>query len=160
MWIRQKATGLFTLNRVPISDDLWLIATGTGIAPFLSILKTKESWDNYRHIILVYAVRRAEDIGYRNEIEQLLKEHNDQLSTALIVSREEVEGTIAGRIPHAISERTLEDRVSRSLSPLTSQVMLCGNPGMVKDTTTLLQNRGFKVNRRREPGHITFEKYW
>jgi len=160
VWIRPKASGLFTLDTVPVSDDLWMLATGTGIAPFLSILKTKEVWDNYRHIILVYAVRRTEDISFRNEIDLLQQQYNDQLSTVLFVSREEVENTIAGRIPSAISARILEDRVSRSLGPSTSQVMLCGNPGMVKDTTNILLTRGFKLHRRREPGQITFEKYW
>jgi len=160
VWIRPKATGLFTLDTVPVSDDLWMLATGTGIAPFLSILKSKEAWCNYRHIILVYAVRLIEDISFRNEIDLLEQQYNDQLSTVLFVSREEVENTIAGRIPHAISASTLEDRVSRNLCPSTSQVMLCGNPGMVKDTTNLLLTRGFKLHRRHEPGQITFEKYW
>ena len=160
VWIRREATGLFTLDKVPVSENLWMLATGTGVAPFLSILKTKEVRDNYRHIILVYAVRRAEDIHYRSEIEHLQRQYNDQLSIAIFVSREVVKNTITGRIPQAISERILEARVFRKLSPSTSQVMLCGNPGMVKDTTALLKTRGFKVHRRRAPGQITYEKYW
>ena len=160
LWIRREANGFFILDEVPVSEDLWMLATGTGIAPYLSILKTKQPWQNFGHIILVYAVRRAADLHYRDDIETLQQQYKDQLSIAIFVSREVAKNTLTGRIPQAIADNLLEDHVSKRLSPSSSQIMLCGNPGMVKDTTALLKSRGFKVHRRRAPGQITYEKYW
>ena len=69
-------------------------------------------------------------------------------------------GVLHGRIPDRISDGTLEQRAQAKLSPADSHVMLCGNPGMIDGTVSVLQEREMTKHRRRRPGHISFEKYW
>ena len=77
-----------------------------------------------------------------------------------IVSREEAPGSLRGRIPGAIGDGRLERAAGLPLSPANSQVLLCGNPDMLKDTTAVLMERGLRKHRRRAPGHITVESFW
>lgn len=160
VWVRQQANGFFTLEEVPDVDELWMIATGTGIAPFLSMLKTEEPWRRFRHVILVHAVRTKTDLRYQELIAQFRKDYPDQFRFQGFVSRERVEGTMPGRIPSAIADGALEAAVSHTLDTSKSHLMLCGNPDMVKDTVEILKQRGFRKHRRRTPGHITAENYW
>ena len=76
------------------------------------------------------------------------------------VSREEIATGINARVPAAIEDGRLEAHAGLPLTAATSQVMVCGNPSMVRDTQAVLELRGMKKNRRREPGHITTEQYW
>lgn len=160
VWIKAKAKGFFVLNEVPVADNLWLLCSGTGIGPFLSILKTMQPWKSYRQIVLVHAVSKAEDLNYRRDIDAIQQQHGRQLTVVYFVSREQIKNTLTGRIPEAISQGLLEQRVNIKLSSGRSQVMLCGNPDMVKDSLCVLKNRGFKQNLRRKPGQITIENYW
>jgi ferredoxin--NADP+ reductase len=76
------------------------------------------------------------------------------------VSREDTDFAIHGRIPAAIQDGSLLKRANMPLNAKESHVMICGNPDMVKDTSEVLMNLGFKKNQRREPGQITTENYW
>jgi ferredoxin--NADP+ reductase len=76
------------------------------------------------------------------------------------VSREPAPGALSGRVPAAIGDGRLETAAGVALSADSSQVMICGNPEMVTDTSAALALRGMKKHRRREPGHITVENYW
>jgi ferredoxin--NADP+ reductase len=105
-------------------------------------------------------VRSARELTYQDTLKGLLEQHPDQLQVIPMVSRETVDHALGGRVTQAIEDGRLEARAGLALDPATSQVMICGNPGMVHDTTHLLEKSGFKKNRRREPGHITTEQYW
>ncbi len=160
IWLRKKANGFFTLNEVPDSNDLWMFGTGTGIAPFFSILSTGEPWQRFEKVVLVHGVRSNADLRYQDVIHAIKEKRGDQFQFRAFVSREEIPGTFFGRIPAAIADESLEDSLAMHLSPESSQIMLCGNPDMVKDTVEVLKQRGFKKNRRRTPGQITVENYW
>lgn len=160
IFIKEKANGFFTLAEVPDSRDLWMLGTGTGIAPFFSILETDEAWENHENIILVLGIRSESDLQYQSLIDKLQEKFGERFSYQAFVSREAVSGTIKGRIPAAIESGLLEETVSRQLDIEHSQIMLCGNPAMVKDTVEILKNRGFAKNLRKKPGQITTENYW
>ena len=160
VWIKQPANGFFVLEEIPDARHLWMLATGTGIAPFMSILGTGEVWQRFEKVILVQAVRTASDLLYQQAIETLKTERRGAFITQPFISREQVEGTIYGRIPAAIENGELENRSGVKLDVAHSQIMLCGNPDMVKDATGALKARGFAKNRRRTPGQITTENYW
>jgi ferredoxin--NADP+ reductase len=148
------------LSEVPDAENLWLLATGTGIAPFLSILKSETVWRRYRRVVLVEAVRHASELAYLEELERLKREHEGRFDTVTFVSREQAPGALAGRIPQAILDGRLEAAAGVALSAAGSQVMICGNPDMVTDSVAALAQRGMKKHRRRSPGHITVENYW
>jgi ferredoxin--NADP+ reductase len=147
------------LSEVPDAAELWLVATGTGIAPFLSILRTDRPWRRFRRVLLVHAARHANELVYRDLIDDLARERGAQFAYIPFVSRERAPGALEGRIPAAIRDGRLE-AVGAPIAPERSQFLLCGNPEMVKDATAALAERGLRKNRRRTPGHITVENFW
>lgn len=158
--VKNPANGFFTLDEVPQSRDLWMIGTGTGIAPFLSILKTEQAWDKFKNLVLIQGVRAGADLQYQGMIREFAEQYGSRFKFQGFVSREAVEGTIQGRIPASLEDGSLEEAVGLNLSAEHSQAMLCGNPDMVKDAVELLKARGLQKNLRRKPGHITTENYW
>ena len=158
--IKNPANGFFTLDEVPKSRDLWMIGTGTGIAPFLSILKTDRPWETYENLVLVQGVRAEIDMQYQDVIKSFGDQYGDRFRFQGFISREPVEGTIQGRIPASIEDGSLEKAVNLDIAEDVSQVMLCGNPDMVKDVVELLSARGLSKNLRKKPGQVTTENYW
>lgn len=159
VWVAPQAAGFLTLAEVPDARHLWLLSTHTGIAPFLSILKTEEPWQRFERIVLAHAVRYADELAYGETIRDFAQQHGEQFRFVPFVSREDTDFALRARIPEAIADGRLEARAGVALAPENSQVMLCGNPGMVRDTAEILFARGLKKNRRRDPGHITVESY-
>lgn len=152
--VASNPAGFLVLSELPDAQVLWLISTGTGIAPFLSILATEAPWRRYREVVLVHAVRYARELVYRDRILQT-KAHY-----VSFVSREPHPGCLAGRIPAAIRDGRLEAAAGLHLAAHSSQVMLCGNPDMLQDAQAALAERGLKKHRRRSPGQITVESFW
>lgn len=160
VWVKQQPNGFFVLNEIPEADDLWMLATGTGIAPFMSILGTEEAWQRFKRIILIQAVRAGSDLLYQEQISAIRAKRGEQFQHQAFVSREAIPNTMGGRIPAAIESGQLEGKLGIEFSLDKSQIMLCGNPAMVKDASEVLKARGFSKNRRRTPGQITTENYW
>jgi ferredoxin--NADP+ reductase len=160
IWVKPQANGFFTLDEVPAADDLWMLGTGTGVAPFFSILHTETAWQHFKRIVLVHAVRTEADLRYQNLVQGLAEQYSDRFLFQAFVSREACPGTIRGRVPATLEDGSLENALGVQLNLEKSQIMLCGNPDMVKDCTEILKTRGFTKNRRRTPGQITVENYW
>lgn len=159
LWVTPKASGILTLRDIPDVESLWLLATGTALGPFLSILKTAEPWQRFRQILLVHAVRYARELNYADTIHSFRQAYPEQFRFLPIVSREHIAEAMSGRIPDRLLDGSLERRLGRSISSDTSHVMLCGNSAMIKDTCAVLEARGLRRHRRHEPGQITTEKY-
>ena len=159
--------GFLTLARYqkPLPKDLWLLATGTGLAPFLSMLQDLKTWEDYEHIVLAYSARSIEELAYVEQIERLqedfgtLVDNPAKLIFIPIVTREPVEGALSERLPKLLLEGRLQERAGIALDIDTTHVMLCGNPDMVEDTKEALKTLGLVMNRRGE-GNIAVENYW
>ncbi|MCG8147220.1 ferredoxin--NADP reductase [Moraxella sp. PS-22] len=156
--------GYLTLARyqLPLPNDLWLLATGTGLAPFLSILKTIEVWQQYQRIILVYSARTSQELAYQAEIGSIKSIYGDNGAAFVflpIVTREADYAGEKARIPNLILSGKLTQLVGQKLDKERSHVMLCGNPQMVEDTKEALKSIGLTMNRRGE-GNIAVENYW
>jgi len=160
LYVAPNPSGFLVLSEVPDAETLWLMSTGTGIAPFLSILAGDTVWRRYPNVVLVHAVRRAEELTYREQLDALRARWGERLRVLSMVSREAAAGTLAGRIPAAIGDGRLAAAAGRALSVDGSQVMLCGNPDMIRDTTEALKAIGMRKHRRRSPGQITVESFW
>ncbi len=160
IWVAQTASGFFTLDEVPDAEHLWLLATGTAIGPFISILKTDAPWKRFSRIVLAHGVRHASELNYKEAIAEFQERYPEQFSMVPFISREVNSYALDGHIPDAISNGKLEQRVGLQLSPDKSQVMICGNPGMIRETRDVLSARGLKKNLRRKPGQVTTEHYW
>ena len=160
VYLDKKPNGFFTLDELPDSKHLWMLSTGTGIGPYLSILQTETPWQRFEKIVLVHAVRNSAELTYRELIDRFSKQDPEKFNYVPFVSREETDFAMHGRIPAAISDGRLENRTNIQINADQSQVMICGNPEMVKDTRAVLQERGLAKNLRRKPGNITTENYW
>ena len=156
--------GYLTLARyqLPLPNDLWLLATGTGLAPFLSILKTIDVWQQYQRIILVYSARTSQELAYQEEIGSIKSIYGDDGAAFVflpIVTREADYAGEKARVPNLIVSGKLTQLVGQKLDKERSHVMLCGNPQMVEDTKEALKSIGLTMNRRGE-GNIAVENYW
>jgi ferredoxin--NADP+ reductase len=156
--VASNPAGFLVLSEVPDAQTLWLLSTGTGLAPFLSILRTAAPWARFREVVLVHAVRHARELVYRDMIARLQKERG--LRYVSFVSREAAQGALAGRIPAAVKDGRLEAAAGARLSAESAQVLLCGNPDMLKDVSATLAERGMRKHRRRAPGQVTTESFW
>ncbi|OGA60565.1 MAG: ferredoxin--NADP(+) reductase [Betaproteobacteria bacterium RIFCSPLOWO2_12_FULL_65_14] len=158
LFVARNPAGFLVLSEVLDAETLWLVSTGTGIAPFLSILRTDAPWRRFHNVVLVHAVRFSQELTYRETIDELRQTRG--LKYVSFVSREAASGSLAGRIPAAIRDGRLASAAGLKLAADSSQVMLCGNPDMLKDATAALAERGMRKHRRRAPGHITVESFW
>ncbi|EKT54109.1 ferredoxin--NADP(+) reductase [Providencia burhodogranariea] len=159
--ITDEAAGFFVLDEIPECQHLWMLSTGTAIGPFLSILQEGKDLERFEKIILLHAVRYQRDLSYLPLMEELAKRYPEKLRLITVVSREQCEGSLYGRVPALIESQALEQAAGISLDAVTSHVMLCGNPEMVKDTRDMLKNtRDMNKHLRRKPGHISSEQYW
>jgi ferredoxin/flavodoxin---NADP+ reductase len=158
--VADNPSGFLVLSEVPAAEDLWLIATGTGIAPFLSILRAGEVWRRYRRVILVHGVRHANELVYQDMIRTFAGAQGNRFAYITTTTREKAPAALQGRIPAAIRDGTLEAAAGAAIAPERSQFMLCGNPDMLKDAAAELAQRGLRKNRRRTPGQITVESFW
>jgi ferredoxin--NADP+ reductase len=161
IYLSPNPSGFLVLSEVPDAETLWLMSTGTGLAPFLSILCTETPWQRYRNVVLVHAVRFANELVYGELLDAISRERGaERFRRVTIVSREAAPGSLSGRIPAAIGDGRLEAAAGAQLRPENSQVMLCGNPDMLRDAGAALAERGMKKHRRRTPGQITTESFW
>ncbi|MDH3318874.1 MAG: ferredoxin--NADP reductase [Betaproteobacteria bacterium] len=160
LFVAPNPAGFLVLREVPQAENLWLISTGTGLGPFLSILRTDTPWQRFARVTLVHATRTAADGAYRDLIGDIAHARGAKFGFVSFVSREAAAGALAGRVPDAIRDARLERAAAAELSAARSHVMLCGNPAMVTDVTAALEERGMRKHRRRAPGHITVETYW
>ncbi len=158
LWVERKPQGFFTLRYVPQAKHLWLIATGTGLGPFIAMLRSGELWSRFERVIVVHGVRDASQQAYQNELAELSQQHKVALVTC--ASRVTGPDLVAGRVTRALSDGSLEASAGAGIRPEDSHVMLCGNPAMIGEMTDLLKARGLAKHRVRKPGHITTEKYW
>ncbi len=158
--VSAEPAGFFTLDEVPDAEHLWLLATGTAIGPFISMLKTNEPWGRFSRIILVHGVRYINDLNYQHAIAEFEMRAPKRFTMIPFVTREETSFAMSGHIPSAIKSGALEQKVGLRLGPEQSQVMICGNPNMIRDSKEALSALGLKKNLRRKPGHVTTEHYW
>ncbi|BCR39868.1 TPA: ferredoxin--NADP reductase [Acinetobacter baumannii] len=163
LYLEKIPYGYLTLARYqqPLPHDLWLLATGTGLAPFLSMLQDFETWSNYQKINLVYSVRTAAELAYVDRIQEIAETFGEgHLGFKFIpIITRDPSAPLHERLPVLIENGELEKVAGLELSPALSHVMLCGNPQMVDDTKEALKRRGLTMNRRGE-GNIAVENYW
>ncbi len=160
VWLDPKPQGFFTFDYVPPHRELWLLATGTGLGPFLSMLRSGAAFERAARVVLVHGVRGPSELAHRQELEALAGQRGAAFHYVPVLSREPEPGLLRGRLTAALESAALERRTDTIIAPESSHFMLCGNPSMIEDVTALLAARGLRRHRQRTPGHITTEKYW
>ena len=163
LWLGPKITGMFTLKEIPPDQDLVMIATGTGIAPYMSMLRTELSPEAGRRIALLLGARHSWDLGYSRELFTMQRD-SSRLTVLRIVSRPKEEPRpwtgLVGHVQHLWSGGALVEAWGRTPTPADTHVLLCGNPAMIDDMTKVLVAEGFRLHEKSAPGQIHVEKYW
>jgi ferredoxin--NADP+ reductase len=162
--VGRKATGTLLLDNLLPGRHLYLLGTGTGLAPFLSIVKDPAAYDRFEKIVLIHGCRQVSELAYGERITRELPEHEflgesvrEKLVYYPTVTREPFRNT--GRITDLIaSEKLFEDIGLPPLDRATDRVMICGSPQMLRDTKAMLEGRGFIEGNHGEPGHFVIEK--
>lgn len=157
--ISEKGAGSFTLSHCPDGEMLWLIATGTGLAPYIAMLRDAAIWERYEKICVVHGVRHLQDLSYVEELTAYEVAKPQRFHYIPVVSREQGEQTLLGRITHCVDNGALEAKAGKPFST-SDCVMMCGNPDMLIDLESQLATRGLTKHRRKEPGQIVVERYW
>ena len=161
----RKPTGTLVIHDLKPGKHLYLLGTGTGLAPFLSIIQDPETYERFEKVIVAHGVRQVNDLAYQDFIAERLHEHEllgELLRGRLIyhptVTREQFR--TQGRLTDQIADGSLASLVGLPpLSPEQDRFMLCGSPGMLEDTRQLLDERGFQVSPRiGEPGDYVIER--
>ena len=162
--VKGKPTGTLVLDNLTPGRHLYLMATGTGLAPFLSIIKDPETYERYDKVVLVHGCRQVAELAYDRLITQDLPKHDylgELVSEKLIyyptVTREPFRNR--GRLTDLIISNTLfSDLGVEPLVPAHDRVMLCGSPAMLRDLVAILRERGFAEGNHSEPGQYVVEK--
>ena len=163
--ISAKPTGTLVIRDLNPGRRLYLLATGTGIAPFVSIVRDPETYERFEQVILMRGVRLVEDLAYGTQVVRELYEHEylgdlarAQLVDYPAVTREPFR--TQGRIPALLeSGRVARDLGIPELDPAADRVMICGSPEMLADTRRMLDARGFRVSAGvGEHGDYVFER--
>lgn len=159
----RRSFGFLTLAQVAPGATLWLLATGTGVAPFLSILADPATWRRHERVMLVHSVRRAGELA-RHDVERAMsgfgEEEHERLRFVPVVTREAVAGALGARIGALLRDGSLESVAGRRIDAAGARVLLCGNPAMIQDARTWLRERGLEAGRRGVPGQLATEGYW
>jgi len=163
LWLSKRIVGLFTMDDLPGDKQVVLASTGTGIAPYMSMLRGGLAKPSERKIAVIHGVRFSADLVYAQELETMAKA-NPNLLYAGTVSRAHKNPTPwhgeQGYVQDVWKRGRVESAWGLKPEAQNCHIFLCGNPRMIEDMTALLKTEGFKEHSRREPGQIHIEKYW
>lgn len=166
IYLGRKPTGTLVTDALLPGSRLLLLSSGTGLAPFLSLIRDPDVYERYDRVVVVHSVRKASDLAFRAELESCLR--NDplvseqamaQLSYLPTVTRESF--TCNARITTMIEDGSLFAQVGQSGAPLSAQtdrIMLCGSMNMIKDIAHLLDARGFSEGSNAKPADYVIER--
>jgi ferredoxin--NADP+ reductase len=162
LFLSPKLGGKFTLEAVPDDADLLLVATGTGLAPFVSMLRHFQGSGRWRRCVVAHGARDESELGYRALLERLAADDRS-LTYLPMLTRQPDDRTWAGlrgRVQGLLEGDAYLDHVGAPLDPARCHVFLCGNPAMIDDMEARLKPLGFRQHTAAAPGNLHFERYW
>ncbi len=163
LWLSKKIKGSFTLDGVPEDRNILFLATGTGLAPYMSMLRSCITLDASRKFVVVHGARHSFELGYRSELLTMQK-FCPNFTYVPVITRPHEEAVPwhgdAGHIQDLWKHQDLEKICGFKANPANTHVFLCGNPAMIEETAEILANEGYRENTRHHPGEIHLERYW
>jgi len=162
--VGRKPTGTLLIDYLLPGKNLYMLSTGTGMAPFLSVLRDPETYERFDKVILVHGVRQVNELAYHDYLTQELPQHEllgEMVSSQFLyyptVTREPYQHM--GRITDLMeSGQLFADLGLPTLDPTQDRVMICGSPQMLKDLKSLLEQRGFQEGNTTRPGDFVIER--
>jgi ferredoxin--NADP+ reductase len=162
--VNNKPVGTLVISNVLPGKRLYLFSTGTGLAPFLSIIRDPDTYERFEDVVVCHGVRHVNDLAYSDYIKKELPQHEfigeqvqKQLHYYPTVTREPFENQ--GRITDLIQSCKLTDDLKLpALAPEHDRALVCGGPRMLEDLVQLLESKGFKEGSSHDPAHYTIER--
>lgn len=162
--VGRKPTGTLLIDYLVPGKRLYMLSTGTGMAPFMSVLRDPDTYNKFEQVILVHGVRQVDELAYRDMLTKQLPEHEflgemvkEQFKYYPTVTRESFENQ--GRITDLIeSGKLCTDLGFPALNPAEDRIMICGSPGLLKDLRHMLEARGFVEGNTTKPGDFVVER--
>jgi len=162
IYVGPKAVGMFTLEKAPRDHHVILVATGTGLAPYVSMLRSDLECGGTRRIVVLHGARCSWDLGYRTELTSLAR-HCPNFTYLPVITRPQEDPTWRGRtgyLQELLFSGVIEEATDLQLVPDNFHVYLCGNPGMIEAVIERLSTRGFVRDRGHDIGTLHTEEYW
>jgi len=169
VWVEKLSYGFMTPDRFVDGEDFWMLATGTGLGPFISILQQPQVWQQFRNLVLVHGVRQSTELTYRDKLIEL----RDRAAALQLPARlqlfaattrdlpqEAALGQLHGRITTLLRDGELERQSGLQIDVARSRLMVCGNPEMITEVRDILRGRGLGPCRRNAGGQFITEDYW
>ena len=162
--VGRKPTGTLLIDYLLPAKRLYMFSSGTGLAPFLSVIRDPETYEKFEEVILVHSVRDVAELAYHDYLTQELPKHeflgemvSKQLRYYPTVTREQY--TQMGRITTLIeNEKLFKDLGVPALDRTQDRIMICGSPGLLRDLKTMLEQRGFNEGNTTKPGDYVIER--
>ena len=162
--VGRKPTGTLLIDYLLPGRRLYMLSTGTGLAPFMSVIRDPETYERFDEVVLVHGVREVDELAYHDYLTEHLPKHEflgemvaQKLRYYPTVTREEF--VHMGRITELIeSGKMFEDLKVPPLDPAVDRVMICGSPAMLRDLKGMLETRGFKEGSTTRPGDFVIER--
>ena len=162
--VGRKPTGTLVIDYLLPGKRLYMLATGTGLAPFMSIIRDPATYEQFEQVVLVHGVRQVNELAYHDYITLDLPAHEflgemvtEQLLYYPTVTREPYRNM--GRVTDLLdSGKLTTDMKLPALNPAEDRVMICGSPGMLKDLKQMLETRGFSEGNTSRPGDFVIER--
>ena len=161
LYVGPKAVGVFTLDKAP-GKHILMIGTGTGLAPYMSMLRSELVCNGARHFVVVHGARFSWDLGYRTELTGLAR-HCRNFHYIPVITRPQEDVTWRGRsgyLQNLIASTAIEEETGLALTPENFDIFLCGNPGMIETVISWADARGFVRDKGHDIGTLHTEEYW
>ena len=161
LYVGPKAVGVFTLAKAP-GKHILMIGTGTGLAPYMSMLRSELVCNGPRQFVIVHGARYSWDLGYRTELTGLAR-HCNNFHYMPVITRPQEDPTWKGRsgyLQNLIASGAIEEETGLPLTPENFDIFLCGNPGMIETVIGWAEARGFVKDKGHDIGTLHTEEYW
>ncbi|MGB9913613.1 MAG: ferredoxin--NADP reductase [Candidatus Kapaibacteriota bacterium] len=159
MWVDTKILGLFKLNDTPPHCDIVMVATGTGLAPYISFLRSHIAENQHRKLAVIHGASYPWDLGYYSELTFLQYTFKNFFYFPTLVHAEKEWGGLRGYIEEHIQSGLLEREAGIEINPEKSHFFLCGNPKMVESVSAILKEKGYTRHTRAKPGSLHVEEW-
>jgi len=163
LWLSPKCTGYFTLKDVPSDMNIVLVATGTGLAPYMSMIRSELYYEQSRRVAIIHGAYHSWDLGYHGELVTLARMHPMFTYIPVVSAPEEEPVPWTGRtgfVQETWKSRMIDGVWGFPPSPDNTHVFLCGHPAMIASMEEIIKEEGFVEHTRRSPGQYHLERYW
>jgi ferredoxin--NADP+ reductase len=161
LYVGPKAVGVFTLDKAP-GKHILMIGTGTGLAPYMSMLRSELDCGGPRQFVVAHGARYSWDLGYRTELTGLAR-HCGNFHYMPVITRPQEDVTWRGRsgyLQNLIASGAIDEETGLPLTPENFDIFLCGNPGMIETVIAWAEGRGFIRDKGHDVGTLHTEEYW